>query len=445
MSPTHIIIFGFLFIILVGALLLTLPISSHNRSFTSPLTALFTATSATCVTGLVTVDTGLYWSGFGKCVILLLIQIGGLGFMSLAMIFSVLLRRRVSPKERLVFVQSMNLNSADRLITFAKRVIIFAFSAEGAGALLLSFRFIPQFGFFKGAVYSVFHSVSAFCNAGFDLLGSDFGPFEGMIPFADDLYVNIVIAVLIIAGGIGFIVWDDIFRYFKEKKRLSLYTKLVLAVTAFLIVAGTVFFAVSEWNNPGTLGRSATASGKLLRAFFQSVTLRTAGFSTVPQGALTEGSKLFSLLFMFIGGSSGSTAGGIKTVTFAIVFIATLNIIRGNREVNIHRRKLDSDIVNRAFSLFFMGFAIVLLGGFLLQITDAFPLIDTLFEAFSAFGTVGVSAGITPFVSCGGQLVLIGLMFFGRIGIVSIMYAIMISANSQKQIISYPRFQMPVG
>lgn len=444
MSPTNVIIFGFLALILLGTLLLVMPFSSAKNEFTNPLDALFTATSASCVTGLITVDTGVYWSAFGKGVIILLIQVGGLGFMSLAMVFSALLKRRVSPREQLLFTQSMNLDPYSDLATFAHRVTAFAFTAEGLGAMLLSFRFIPQFGFLKGLVYSIFHSVSAFCNAGFDILGGEFGEFQSVAHYADDLYVMLVLSALILAGGLGFLVWDDIFRWFKSRERISAYSRIILTVSAVLVLGGTAVIAVSEWSNEALLG-SGNAGTKILRSLFQSVTLRTAGFAAVDQAALGEGTRLFSMILMFIGGNSGSTAGGIKVSTLAIVGASTVSIIRGERETVMRRRRIDNDTVRRAYALFAIGITVVAISGFALSAFEGVSLGDSFFEVFSAFGTVGITVGITPTLSVFGKLLIICLMFFGRIGITSVMYAVMVRTNREKPPISYPRMGMPVG
>lgn len=444
MSPTNVIIFGFLGIILLGTLLLVMPFSSQSGEFTDPLTALFTATSATCVTGLITVDTGIYWSAFGKGVVLLLIQVGGLGFMSLAMVFSTLLKRRVSPREQALFTQSMNLDPYSDLASFAHRVTAFALSAEALGALLLSFKFVPQFGILKGACYSVFHSVSAFCNAGFDILGRHFGEFSSFAYYADDAYVCTVLMLLILAGGLGFIVWDDLRRFVKQGKRISTYSSLVLTFSAVLVLGGALLIAVSEWNNPETLGTGGVGS-KILRSLFQSVTLRTAGFAAINQAALGEGTKLISMILMFIGGNSGSTAGGIKVGTIAIVFASTVSIIRGDRDAMFRKRRFDNDGVRRAFALFVIGLIVVIASGFVLSTVEGIPLIDAYFEVFSAFGTVGVTVGITSTLSVFGKLLIISLMFFGRIGITSVMYAILVRANRERVPISYPHLNMPIG
>lgn len=444
MSPTNVIIFGFLTIILLGTFFLVLPFSSASGEFTSPLTALFTATSATCVTGLITVDTGIYWSVFGKGVILLLIQIGGLGFMSLAMVFLTLLKRRVSPREQLLFTQSMNLDPYSDLASFAYRVTLFAFSAEGLGALLLSFRFVPEFGYLKGICYSIFHSISAFCNAGFDILGKNFGEFASISAYADDVYINLVFSFLIISGGLGFLVWDDIRCFFTQRKRISFYSKMILVFTSILVLGGTLFIALAEWNNPETLG-TGNALTKITRAFLQSVTLRTAGFASINQGALLEETKLFSMFLMFIGGSSGSTAGGIKTGTVLIVIASTLSIIRGDNDAVFGKKRIENETVRRAFALFVIGLLTVAASGFALSFVDNVPIIDAFFEVFSAFGTVGITVGITPTLSVFGKLLIIGLMFFGRVGITSIMYAILVRNNRERISIGYPKMNLPIG
>ena len=438
------IIFGFLAIILVGTLLLIMPFSSSEGGFTDPVTALFTATSATCVTGLITVDTGVYWSAFGKGVVLLMIQVGGLGVMSLAMVFSTLLKRRVSPREQVLFIQSMNLDPYSNLSEFAHRVTAFAFTAEGLGAVLLSFRFVPQFGFLRGILYSVFHSISAFCNAGFDILGEHYGEFASVSVYADDVYINLVLMFLILAGGIGFIVWDDLRDYIVNRSRISLYSKTILIISAVLVFGGALVIAVSEWNNAALLG-SGSAGSKIIRSLFQSVTLRTAGFAAIDQSALSEGSKLFCMILMFIGGNSGSTAGGIKVGTIAVVLAATVSIIRGERDIVFRKRRLDNDAVRRAFSLFVIGLIVVAVCGFALASIESLPLSDAFFEVFSAFGTVGITVGITPSLSVVGKIMIICLMFFGRIGITSVMYAVMVRTNREKPPISYPRMGMPIG
>jgi len=444
-KPAQILIFGFFAVISIGALLLMLPISSISHEFTSPYTAYFTATSATCVTGLACVDTELYWSGFGQAVILMLIQIGGLGVMSMAMMFSMLLKRRVSPKERVIFVQSMNLFTGEKMFSFIKKMLIFTFAFEGTGTLLLSFKFIPMFGFWGGLWKAIFHAVSAFCNAGFDILGKFNGSeFRNLELFADDPYVTIIIGTLIVCGGLGFIVWVDIYKAIKEHKKLMLYSKMVLVITGTLILMGTAVFLFAEWNNPETMG-NASSGGKVLRSLFLSITCRTAGFSTMPLAGLNGASKTFAMLLMFIGGSSGSCAGGIKTVTMGIILISVFQIVKGNRDINIRKHRIENEVVTQAFSLMVIAGLVVMVGSFILSFTENFNYVDVAFEAFSAFGTVGLSAGVTPFLSHGGMVVIMALMFFGRVGIITITYAILMGVNKDKQALRYPKANILIG
>mgnify|MGYP000914501058 CR=1 FL=1 len=444
LTPAQILILGFFLVITAGALLLMLPVSSAEGEFTPPNTAFFTATSATCVTGLITVDTGIYWSGFGRAVILLLIQIGGLGFMSMAMMFSMLLKRRVSPMERVVFVQSMNLFSGERMFSFIKKMLVFTFAFEGTGAVLLSVKFVPEFGFWSGISKGIFHSVSAFCNAGFDILGKSYGSFTSIEHFADDFYVNAVIGALIVCGGLGFLVWSDIIKSIKERKRLMLYSKMVLVISGLLIAVGTAVFLVYEWNNPETMG-DASPGGKLLRASFMSVTCRTAGYATMPLGGLSGASKVFAMLLMFIGGSSGSCAGGIKTVTAGIILVSLFQIIKGNKDINIRKHRIESGVVTRAFVLLLTAGIAILSSCFLLSLTENAEFIDLSFEAFSAFGTVGLTTGITPTLSVLGQVIIMALMFFGRVGIITITYVILLGINKEKIEVKYPKANILIG
>lgn len=447
-TPPQIIILGFLSIIILGALFLMLPISLESKRFDSPLTAIFTATSATCVTGLSLVDFERYYSAFGQAVILLLIQIGGIGFMSLAMLFNLLLKRRVSPKERVIFVQSMNLFSGEKMFPFIKSMLAFTFGFEGVGALLLAFRFVPKFGFGAGIAKSVFHSVSAFCNAGIDILGrSNPNPFMNFELYADDVYVNAVIGLLVVCGGLGFIVWHDIFQAIRERKKLFFYSKLVLTISGILLVSGAALFLVSEWGNPATIG-NCSAGGKILRSIFLSINCRTAGFTTVNIEGLTDVSKVTAMLLMFIGGSSGSTAGGIKTVTIGIVLIAVFQIIRGNREIDVWKRRIDNSVVSRAFSLFVISGLTLLVSGFLLNFTEksgGYEFFDLVFEAFSAFSTAGLPTPVTLGLSHVGRVIILALMFFGRVGITTIAFTVMMSLNAEKQSVSYPKANILIG
>lgn len=441
LSPTAILLFGFLVIIVLGGLLLMLPFSSQNGTFTSPLTAFFTATSATCVTGLSVVNTASYWSPFGKGVLLFLIQIGGLGFMSLAMLFSFLLRRRVSPRERLIFMQSMNLPAADGLPRFLKRMFVTVMAAEAGGALVLTALFCRRFGFAKALRYGIFHAVSAFCNAGFDLFG------DSLNGFASDGAALAVVGVLIVFGGLGFAVWDELAQAIRRRaglSGLSLYARMVLVTSFSLLLFGTVTYLAAEWDNPATVG-GMSVFGKLQNCLFQSVSMRTAGFSSFDHGSMRPLSLLISMFLMFIGGSSGSTAGGVKTVTFSLLLVSALQIFKGRSEVRFRRRRIPQDAVSRAFALVFFGGVAVFVSILLLSFTEEFSLGSLAYEVFSAFGTVGVSTGITPSFSAFGKLWLMLLMFAGRLGVASVAYTVLLGLEKEDGVIRYPKADLLIG
>ena len=347
LSPTRVLIFGFLALILFGTLLLMLPISTRDGQETDLLTALFTATSASCVTGLVVVDTYTHWTPFGQSVVLFLIQCGGLGFMSLAAIFSFLLRRTITLRERLIMTQSMNINDLSGVVRLTRHVLVGTFFCEFFGAVILAIRFSGEFGWRGGIVKGIFHSVSAFCNAGFDLMGEN-EAFSNLTAYVSDPIVNITIMALIIVGGLGFFVWEDIYhkRRFRE---FTLHTKLVLTITAVLLIGGSCMFLAFEYNNPGTL-RDLPVQGKVFGAMFQATTTRTAGFNTIDQAAMTLPSKMLSMLLMFIGGSSGSTAGGIKTVTFGLLVLTAISVMRGKNEVTAFQRKINMRAILNALA-----------------------------------------------------------------------------------------------
>ena len=336
---------GFLAIITIGTLLLMLPISSAAGKFTSPLTALFTAVSATCVTGLVVVETGLYWSIFGKIVIITLIQIGGLGFMTMAVLLSIIVRRRLSPRDRVLVAASYGITDFGGINVLIKRILLGTLCIEGTGAVLLSLRFIPEFGFVKGLGYGVFHSISAFCNAGFDILGNG----DSMGAYAKDPLVTVTLMLLILLGGIGFPVWNEFIGH-KRRQKFSAYTKFVLILTAIYVVGGAVVVALLEWNNPETIGEMDFGA-KILNSFFQSVTWRTAGFAAVNNAALNEGTKLFGIFWMFSGGASASTAGGVKIATIGVIMLAAYSVAVGRNEINFMRRRIPFESVMRALAL----------------------------------------------------------------------------------------------
>ena len=357
-SSFQVIILGFMLVILLGSLCLTLPLATRDGQGASFLDALFTSTSAVCVTGLVVHDTATYWTPFGQLIIMLLIQIGGLGFMSVAAIASFVLRRTITLHERMVMSAGLNLSDGGGIVRLTRRVLFGTFIIEGTGAVLLSCRFVPHYGFPKGITMGVFHAVSAFCNAGFDLMGTPDDPFQSLIGWAEDPLVNITLMALIVLGGLGFFVWSDVWDK-HSFCRLRLHTKIVLTATAGLLLFGFGWTLLFEWSNPATLGAFDTPH-KLLAAAFESVTLRTAGFNTIDLGALTGPSQAVSCLLMFIGGSPGSTAGGIKTVTFLVLVLTIWARARGKSTVCAFKRTIPDEQTQNAMIIAFIVLALVL-------------------------------------------------------------------------------------
>ena len=417
LSPTRIIAMTFALIILLGAALLNLPAASRSGISCGFRPALFTATSATCVTGLVLYDTWSQWSGFGQIVILSLIEIGGLGFMSAASVFVFFLRKKVGLKQRMLMAQALSLNDMEGVVRLQKVVLTGSLSVEAVGALILTLRFWPEFGFSRALRWGVFHSVSAFCNAGFDILGC-ITPGASLIGFNSDPVVLLTLGALVVVGGLGFFVWEEIAgkRKFRE---FSVYTKLVLISTGVLIFLGTVVICVLEWNNPATLG-SMGVGDKLLNGLFQSVTLRTAGFAAVDQAALTEGTKGFSMLLMLIGGSSGSTAGGLKTVSMVVLTLFVAARARGRETVSVFKRTIPNDKVMDAMTIAVILMGLALFGGVFISTTSPVSFTDALFEAVSALATVGLTAGVTGSLSIPAQLLIMLYMYFGRVGVLTI-------------------------
>lgn len=441
---TGIIAIGFLLIILIGTILLMLPVSSRDRTFTSPLDAGFTAVSATCVTGLVTVDTATHWSTFGQIIIITMIQIGGLGFMSLAVLMSLIIKRAVTPKERMLVAMSYNIDSYDNINGLLRRIGIGTLCIEGTGALILATRFIPLFGWGDGIYKSIFHSISAFCNAGFDLFGSYSGKFSSVTAFADDPVVNITLMLLISVGGIGFVVWNDIINFIVKRKRLSVYSKFVLLISAILTFGGALLFAVLEWNNPETLG-SLPVGSRIMAAFFQSVTLRTAGFNSISQAGMQPSSQLLSMLLMFIGGASGSTAGGVKVVTVGVLIYTVLCAALGKKNTVLFRRTISNDSFIRAVTVVVVQLAIVFVGIVSISALSGNSIMPVAYEVASASGTVGITLGITPTLDIGSKLILMAIMYLGRVGILTVTYAVMVNLRESRSVISYPEANMLIG
>ena len=443
MGWAQLIALGFALLILVGTIILYLPISSSSGRFTSPIDAAFTAVSASCVTGLITVDTATHWNTFGQIVILVMIQIGGIGFMTTAVLLSLIFKKAMTPKDRMFVANSYNLNSYDSISELVKRIIVGTLSIEGAGAALLAIRFIPDFGVAEGIYKSIFHSVSAFCNAGFDIIGTE-PDITSLSHYATDPLVNITLALLIILGGIGFLVWSDIINFASKKRKLSVYSRFVIIVTLLLLVSSTLLTAIMEWNNPATIGEFSPPQ-KILSSFFLATSWRTAGFSMVENGLLNESTQYLGMLLMFIGGASGSTAGGVKVATFGIVIFAVWCVAVGKKKTVMFGRTVSDNAFVRATAVIVVQIIAALLGVILLNVFNDFSMTDILYEVISAVSTVGLTLGITPALSALSKLVIMLLMYFGRVGILTVTYAVMKSQSSKEEHISYPDANMLIG
>jgi trk system potassium uptake protein len=438
LSAVQILAIGFATVIMIGAVLLSLPVSTIHRTSTPFIDSFFTATSAVCVTGLVVVDTGTHWSYFGKTVILFLIQIGGLGFMSFATLFALILGKKITLRERLVMQEAMNSFNLQGLVKMARYILVFTFSVELIGALLLATQFIPEYGFGKGIYFSIFHSVSAFCNAGFDI----FGYFRSLTIYPGNTVVMLTISSLVIVGGLGFYVWADLYNY-KSIKKLSLHTKVVLVITLSLIVVGAVLFFIFEYYNPATLNQMSFKN-KIVNSLFASITPRTAGFNSIQTVDMTMQSRFLTIMLMFIGGSPGSTAGGIKTATFGIILFTVISRIRGKEDTEVFMKRISQDQVMRSFMIFTLGLTIVILLTIMLAATESgVPFEHLLFESTSAFGTAGLSLGLTTSLSRAGKILISIAMYFGRVGPLTV--ALALSKNKVKSLIRYPEDKILVG
>lgn len=433
LPATRIIALTFLGIILLGTLLLMLPAASRDGESCGFMTALFTATSSTCVTGLILADTYVQWSGFGQLVILAMIQVGGLGFMSIASILAFSLHKKLGMKQRLLLAQAMSLSDVQGVVRIQKHVLIGAFSLEALGALVLFFRFFPEYGVWDALKWGIFHSVSAFCNAGFDILGA-LEPGSSLILFGKDPVVLITIMTLIILGGLGFFVWEDIWQAIRRGslRGISVYTRLVLCCTGLLLIGGTVLICTLEWNNPGTLG-SMSAVEKILAGSFQATTTRTAGFAAIDQNAMAESTKAVSIVLMLIGGSSGSTAGGVKTVTVAVLFLAAISSARGQSRVRAFRRTVSDRQVRDAMSLAVMILALCFTGAIVLTADSGIPFINALYETASALATVGLTANTTVLLHTLSKCLIILFMYFGRVGILTISLGFLMGNRAEER------------
>lgn len=427
---SQIILMGFAGVILAGALLLLLPFATNSGEHASFWDALFTSVSAVCVTGLVVQDTATYWSGFGQVVILLLIQIGGMGVVTIAAAIAMASGKRISLMQRSTMQDAVSAPQVGGIVRFTGFFLKGIFLFELIGALALMPAFVPRYGL-KGIWMAIFHSVSAFCNAGFDLMGR-VSPGSSLAFYAQDPVVCITVMLLITLGGIGFFVWQDLWSNRTNLKGISVYSRLVLYISAVLVFGGAVLFGAAEWNNPETLG-AFTPGGKLLGAMFQSVTTRTAGFASFSQGAMTELGKVLSCIWMLIGGSSGSTAGGMKTVTVAVLLLSTLSVLRGRSRLTVLHRTISQSQISIASTIVTLMVSLSVLGAIVLVALNDISFVDALFETTSALGTVGLTADITATLGALSQIMIIVFMFFGRVGIMTIAMGFLLSDRTEER------------
>lgn len=445
LSTTHMIMLSFLVVILVGSLLLSLPVSSASGDAVPYLDALFTATTATCVTGLVTLPTVTTWSVFGQAVILVLIQVGGLGVITIMSALMILLHKRMGIGDRLLLQDAFNLNSLSGIVRFVKRVLLGTFLVEGIGALLYMIVFVPEFGL-RGIWISVFTSISAFCNAGIDIIAEN-----SLCNYATNPIINIVTSLLIILGGIGYIVWWDVMglgignagKKHRGFRNLSLHSKIAIATTTILIFGGGLLIFFFEHDNPLTIG-NLSVFDKIQVSLFQSVTTRTAGFATVPQQDLTNASSILCLLLMFIGGSPVGTAGGIKTVTLAVLMVSAFATIQNKQEVSLFNRSISKQAVNKAVAVTMMSFAIMFTSTIFLSIVSDADAMDILYETVSATATVGLTRDLTPYLNTAGKMIIIGTMYLGRVGPISLALALN-SGKKHQNIIKNPTEEISIG
>lgn len=440
-TPAQVLSISFVCMILVGTILLSLPFSTVSGKGQPIIDALFTATSAVCVTGLVVKDTGAFYSLFGQIVILILLQIGGLGYMTMATMLGLLIGKKMSLRERVIMKDALNQFRLADLVHFIKYVLKITFFIEIIGALILSCRWMLTFSPLKAIYMGIFQSISAFCNAGFDIFGRIYSPFVSLSIYRGDMIVNLTMGILIILGGLGYVVLSELYYYPKVKK-LSLHSKVVLLFSLVLIIIGTVIFFIFEYHNPATLG-NIPFKNKILVAFFQSVSMRTAGFSTINISFIMSGTLFFTAFLMVIGASPGGTGGGIKTTTFATMIATGWATITKKREVTLFHRRISNEIIKKSFvvgfiSIIFIGMVTIIMLG-----TEKEAFIKIFFEVVSAFGTVGLSTGITPFLSDIGKLLIIFTMYVGRLGPLTVGMAVL---QDQEQLrIRYPEERIFVG
>ena len=437
LSHSQILAGGFFIIILIGAVVLNMGFSSAKGESIGFLDALFTSTSSVCVTGLIVADTGTYWSDFGKFVIMILVQIGGLGFMTIATIGVLISGERLSYSEKLLIQNSLSSEKTSGILKFSKKIILLSLFIEFVGAICLSIAFVPEFGFVKGICYGIFHSVTAFCNAGFDIMGN----FSSLTAYFNNPIVNISIMLLIILGGLGFSTFFDINRK-RSFKKFKLNTKIILITTAILIVIPTFLFFIFEMNNPKTLG-SMNFGEKILASLFQVVSPRTAGYNTIELSQMHDSTKFLTIILMFIGGAPASTAGGLKTTTFALIIISVYCLFKQKSEIEIFGRTIPFKNLNKALVSLVIGFTLVITGTMIILSYSDFDFLTVLYEVTSAYATVGLTLGITTKLNAICKITLIILMFMGRVGSLTVLYSF-IKTDSKKKY-KYPKEEINIG
>jgi len=440
LSSFQIIIGGFMLVILVGSVLLMLPFATQDGKGASFLEALFTATSATCVTGLVVQDTATYWSMFGQCVILLLIQIGGMGVVTMVVMMALIAGKRIGLRQRSTMQEAIAAPNLGGIVKLTGFIVKTTLAIEGMGALLLFLAFYKDFGFLKGLWFSLFHAISAFCNAGFDLMGES-AKYSSLTGYSDNLVVNLVIMSLIVIGGIGFLTWEDIKNKGMHIKQYRMQSKVILMVTAILVAIPFLFFYILELSGPQW--QDLSEGEKMLAALFQTITPRTAGFNTIDLTKMSEAGQTLTMLLMLTGGSPGSTAGGMKVTTFAVLVLTMLAVFRRDADASCFGRRIPEDTIRFAATILLMYFLLFMTGGMVISVCEGLPMLTCLFETASAIGTVGLTLGITPGLSTVSRCVLIVLMFFGRVGCLTLVFAA--SSGTKVNMAKLPKEKITVG
>lgn len=439
LRPVQILALGFAAMAILGGLVLMLPISTASGVVTPFIDAVFTATSAVCVTGLVVYDTGTYWSVFGQIVILLLIQIGGLGFMTFATFFAVLLGKRISLKERLIMQEAYNTFNIQGMVKLVLYILIMTLTIEGIGAVILATQFIPVYGWGKGIYFGIFHSITAFCNAGFDLIGE----YRSLVPFADNAVIVLTIGMLINLGGIGFAVIAEVVNY-RRNKRISLHTKVVLTAYVLLILGGAILMFCFEFGNPKTLGPMGLKD-QIVNSLFASITPRTAGYNSISTTDMTIAGQFLTIILMFIGAGSGSTGGGIKVTTAALLFMTVVAVVDGRDETEMFKKRVNRALVNRALAITTISAMLVTFVTMLLAVTQEGLFIQYLYEAVSAFATVGLTLGFTTSMDDIGRILIAITMYAGRVGPLTITMALAHKQQTTTKSIRYPEDKILIG